>query len=157
MKVLIGSVSFKITRKPHKRFMRIEGSSGRKCVSGFEVFFPVEGGSLYICHTSLIRAGKQDEICWEHFFGFYVANVSDENLAPFYYFIFALPNDSGFLLVVQFLIGGVSLVVLVAYVSPVLPYRIMEMPMTTMSGAQAESGLMGEMMDIDIRMAMTRK
>lgn len=137
--------------------MRIEGSGGRKCVSGFEVLFPVEGSSLYICDTSLVGAGEQDEIGWEHFFGLDVANVSDENLAPFYSLIFALPNDSSFLLVVQFFIGGVSLVVLVAYVSPFLPYRIMEMPMTMMSGAQAVSGLIGEMIDIDIRMAMTRK
>lgn len=38
-----------------------------------------------------------------------------------------------------------------------VPYRIREMPMTMMRGAQAVRGLMGEMIEIDMRMETIRK
>jgi hypothetical protein len=59
--------------------------------------------------------------------------------------------------VVESLVRCVSLVVLIACMGESIPSRIMEMPITMMRGAQAVSGLMGEIMEIDIRIEMTRK
>jgi hypothetical protein len=59
--------------------------------------------------------------------------------------------------VVERLIRTIPLIVLVACVVGKLPSRSMEMPSTTMRGAQAVSGPSGLMAGIDCRMAMARK
>jgi hypothetical protein len=59
--------------------------------------------------------------------------------------------------VVEFLVGLIPLIIFIAYVSRVVPSRIIEIPITIIRGAQAVSGLMGEMILIDSRIDTIRK
>lgn len=114
MQLLIRHNPLQGPSKFHQFLLIIEALGLGVGVSGFEVLFTIETGSFDKGVTGWKRRTDEYQICREAFLLLNVANIPDNHLAPFYLCQLPFAEDVGLLLVVQRLVGFVTLVVLVA-------------------------------------------